>query len=750
MRALLSQVAASNVGNRFFGFAAKRLYSSNRAPGIPRTQQGRSRLSRWPLISISIPCTQTLDAHEPQKRQVTCNDLSDSDSQFFAFIANGEFIATNSLPTTPDPSDWLDLVDQAAATIFTWKFGAALALGVLACCAAVCMYRNFSKGARHRSKVNKYRRDLTSGRGGNGRKVRSNSVRPQPYPGPVRHPGELHVAGSGRFQESWRRPGPGSIGGRSMRSMRSEQSARGVLLTGAGAVVPGQSSEGTRPSNPPHETCPECGLQLTDVVQLVKHVETQHGGRATRKKDAARGTPANAGGLRVAEAKAIDDDTYKSNAYSSMPIVTVAPSKKAAPPAKTGNPYADARAAAAFTAASTAAEAKPSSSQRTSTRSPEASTGGRSRHAGSGARQATAVATAAAAGVATVSRAKGRSPDGSRSRSPGTSGTGSGRSGSSSSSRPRSSSPAVAGSSPGRSGTSGTSVPSISSSSGGDRSSLPRIRDLSGHGRPGGKGAAAAAAAGSQESTSPLPRLLSHRRLGSGTPQRGSATAAARTGGATSRSASPNVSAGATTSSSGGSGSRSRAYQKPRGLSGDQGRPSGGVGRGYDRGGREQEPAPGFEQPRRGGVAKEDSVRSLTRTSSLDRMSALSSRAITRPTGYNNAEDESGGGGGTAAAAAATREAAERDEAARSRRRIGRNASTEDVVPPGQRLTADKLRVLGSGLPENFQLPPPVFSPVKPTAKEPAYSPVDRDRAGELDEDRPVSMTRKFFRQLSK
>ncbi|CAN0357622.1 unnamed protein product, partial [Hapterophycus canaliculatus] len=179
--------------------------------------------------------------------RVICNDLSESETQSFAFIANGEFIKTNALPTTPDPSDWLDLVDQAAATLFTWKFGAALALGVLACCAAGCMWRSFRRGARHRSKVDRYRREITTGRGGTGRKLRTNSVRPQPFPGPVRHPGELYVAGSGRFQESWRRPGPGSIGGRSMRSMRSEQSARGVLLTGAGAVVPGQSSEGTRP-----------------------------------------------------------------------------------------------------------------------------------------------------------------------------------------------------------------------------------------------------------------------------------------------------------------------------------------------------------------------------------------------------------------------------------------------------------------------------------------------------------------------
>lgn len=78
-----------------------------------------------------------------------------------------------------------------------------------------------------------------------------------------------------------------------------------------------------------------------------------------------------------------------------------------------------------------------------------------------------------------------------------------------------------------------------------------------------------------------------------------------------------------------------------------------------------------------------------------------------------------------------------------NQRRIRHSASTEDHIPAGQRLTADRLRALGSGL------APPVFSPVKPSAKEPAYSPVARERAGELDEKKPVGITRKFFRQLS-
>ncbi|CAN0526748.1 unnamed protein product, partial [Ectocarpus sp. 12 AP-2014] len=103
-----------------------------------------------------------------------------------------------------------------------------------------------------------------------------------------------------------------------------------------------------------------------------------------------------------------------------------------------------------------------------------------------------------------------------------------------------------------------------------------------------------------------------------------------------------------------------------------------------------EETAPGFEGSGRT-LLKNGSTRSLTRTSSLDRMSALSSRAITRSTLPKEGMDEDDedqappGRDGSGAAAARERDAA-------NQRRIRHSASTEDHIPVGQRLTADKLR----------------------------------------------------------
>lgn len=150
---------------------------------------------------------------------------------------------------------------------------------------------------------------------------------------------------------------------------------------------------------------------------------------------------------------------------------------------------------------------------------------------------------------------------------------------------------------------------------------------------------------------------------------------------------------------------------------------------------------------------REDSTKSYTRTSSLDRMSALSSRAITHQPARGAEDDDegaannTGGDAGKGKGSGGVGRGAERGKM-QSQRRIRRNASTDDHVPTARRLTADSLKELGSGLDEVLEVPPPVFSPVKPKGKEPAYSPVAWERAA--DEERPVSMTRKFFRQLSK
>ena len=545
---------------------------------------------------------------------MSCDELSDADSQNFAVIANGEFIKTNPIPATQDPSDWLDLVDHPSGSFFTWKFGAFLALGVVACCAAACAWRRFIRSRRHRLAVSKYRRKITTNRGG----APPPSHKLQPYDGPVRHPGELNVSGPGRFQESWRRPGPESIGGRSMRSMRSEQSARGALLTGAGALVPGQFSEGS------HEACPECGLRLPDRVQLARHVETRHGGRATHKRKVAAPvpevghTPNATTGLKVVRATA----SKKIGNSNGVPAVTLTPSRDV--PRRSGTPLAD-----ALAAASADLRAKPAS-------------------------------------ISPVS--------------------------------------------------------------------------------------------GSLARGEPRPRLLPHKRGGRGggggeveVPRESPSTAA---GDSVTDKASPiSLPVRVTTGAGAGSVNGGRPPTEASERSAALGKPLTNCGDEQGRG-REREAAPGCERPG-SRLVKEDSARSLTRTSSLDRMSALSSRAIARSTSQKAKDENStaeaavvwnvagggdGGGGGAHEAARAK---------LLSRRRIRRSASTEDAVPSAHRLTADGLRALGSGLPENFKLPPSVFSPVKASAKEPAYSPVARERAGELDKERPVSITRKFFRQLA-
>lgn len=228
---------------------------------------------------------------------------------------------------------------------------------------------------------------------------------------------------------------------------------------------------------------------------------------------------------------------------------------------------------------------------------------------------------------------------------------------------------------------------------------------------------------------------------------------------------------------SGGSGGGARGTSRERGrASADKGKPSQERGRSRGRSRQRGPPPPAAAGEGSRGLAREDSTRSLARTASLDRVSALSSRALTRsnraigndPAAINEGGDAAvgarggGGGGGRGgrggggraggASGGGARDAgaAERERQQELHRRgIRRVASTEDMVPAGRRLTADRLKMLGSGLATEFTLSPPVFSPVKGSGKEPAYSPVARDRAAELDADRPVSLTRKFFRQLS-
>ncbi|CAN0319743.1 unnamed protein product, partial [Laminaria digitata] len=297
---------------------------------------------------------------------------------------------------------------------------------------------------------------------------------------------------------------------------------------------------------------------------------------------------------------------------------------------------------------------------------------------------------------------------------------------------------------------------------------LPRVKDGSGHGTS--KDINISGSAGSSPATATYP---ASQRPGAKTEgRRGGArqevVAVGSKGTRADRNASsPRLETRRSGDSGGGGSGGARGTSRERGrssadkgkLSEERGRSR---GRSRQRGSPPQQAVDGSRD-----LVREDSTRSLARTASLDRVSALSSRALTRSNraigndpgaadgdgdvavgggggGIGGARDGSGGG---ARGAAAGRER----EQELYRRGIRRVASTEDMVPVGQRLTADRLRMLGSGLSTEFTKTPPVFSPVKGSGKEkePAYSPVARDRAAEMDENRPVSLTRKFFRQLS-
>lgn len=207
-------------------------------------------------------------------------------------MANGEFIATNDPPDPPEPTDWTDWLDKASSINFTWQTGVMVLLGAIACCAASCACRRCQREQRKAARDRRERYALAgaiAGRHGShyhGRKVRPPTsrqfnTRPQPYPGPVRQPSTLGESGRFMHNDSIRNVD------RSL-SVRSVFSDRSSVLTGAGAAVPIiVNQESTAPSTPPQEACPECGLLLSDVVELVSHVEVQHGGRASRRQSTA-------------------------------------------------------------------------------------------------------------------------------------------------------------------------------------------------------------------------------------------------------------------------------------------------------------------------------------------------------------------------------------------------------------------------------------------------------------------------------
>lgn len=713
-----------------------------------------------------------------------CESLSENDLQFFAVIANGEFIKTNALPTTPEPSKWLDLVDQAAASILTWEFGAVLLVSVVACCAASFLCRRCQRNRRHKVLQSRYRRAINNNRGvANGRKLRptpdaalggASRGRPRPFAGPVRAPGEVYIAGSGRFEESWRRPGPASVGERSTRSMRSGHSARGALLTGAGAMVPtGLDTGPATPEQHEHETCPQCGLELPDAVSLVNHVEVQHGGRAVRRKG--QTAAAAVSGLqaatvipskeRTATAVPVVKSARLSSVSAAAPVKDSRKPLSSTPEERTSGTDTSRSSSKATT--DSLNDSGHSSGVRDATAPGAAVTVSRAATAGAAAVGAAAVGATAVA--ASRKRSKSPGPRTSRSKSPPGAEISSGVQ-----SQPR------AGSAGGRSGGSGGSKSRSSSPGSSGRESLQRVKDASGHGsisaRDGLQRAKDASAHGSADRES-LPRLLPRARDASRRRESRQARSAGSGGTVTAASKLPESRAERQRGSGGlkGEGGANRTVSPPRGAvtgragSGDTGnrraprersRTSAERGISSDRaeGRRSRGRTSGRTIAEAGqgptGLVRESSTRSLARTASLDRMSALSSRALTRSNGLVGDDSGSSSEGeersfkvGSGAAGARGAQGASHAEGSSSRapgrRKIRRTASTEDYVPTGKRLTVDTLRTLGSGY------APPVFSPVKGSGREPAYSPVARERAGELDNHGPVSLTKKFFRQLS-
>lgn len=694
---------------------------------------------------------------------MTCDELSETETQYFAVIANGEFIKTNALPTTPDPSNWLDLLGSTADSILTVEFAIFLVLGVVVCCALSCACRRYQRNRRHKVLQSKYRRAIANNRGvANGRKVRPPSSRPQPFDGPVRAPGESAVAGSGRFQESWRRPGPGSA---SNRSMRSEHSSRGALLTGAGALVPtGVRPGSTDPPTPLHEACPECGLRLPDVIQLVQHVETMHGGRAVRLELSRGGAAASATGAgagAAATVAAVRGGAAMGNLKS--------PASRMSPPSSRDQQRKSAVVRSVETTQGS------DSSSKTQSRSSDRTTSVAVRGVAI-AGAVVASSTAGAAGAATASKSRSRSPDP--------------QSSSSSSSRPRSRSPPLGMSWRPRSRSPPVS-PKLSSKSSGDSSgrqsaggrsagrssaSSKDSREKSGSGRSrdagrrdsdgkdaGGRDARLSSATSDARGSTPgadprrvtpipvatataaLPATNPKYRKGSGQGPREKAgrkiiPAPVVTG----RDAGVN-------SSGGGGGSRptrilrhpGRDQTREQRSSANESERSRDRDRGGGRVGSSGRTGTTTARETSGGLEREASSRSLHRSESLDRMSALSSRAFTRSSGRADDDGTEGWAGDPEGGAAA-------GGARGSSPLIRRMHTTEDMVPVAERLTVDSLRTLGSGLPTAYALPPAVFSPVAAhVAKEPIFSPVARARAQEMVEDRPVSLKKKILRQLS-
>lgn len=709
--------------------------------------------------------------------QVSCATLSESDTQEFALIANGEFIETNDVPDNPDPDDWLDILDSAGDIEITTELVVFVVLGLVLCCTVMCLCRTCREQCHKRSREQRHR-DRVAGRKNTtqttmlGRKVRPRRERPQPCAGPIRQSTGLNPA---RYPEAYRR-GPMGVSA-SSRSIGSSQ--RSGRLTGAGAAAPIVEgiTDTTAPSTPPQEACPECGLLLADVVQLVDHVQVQHGGRARRQTNAAAGGAGKMAGKGVpleegkapepagaAGARSAREAGWTSSTPALSRAASTATTVAAAAPAGKSFPARDAP-PPSYREAGNALEQKKGPTAREDGRrseSPplpsEAKSGPPRRHKEGGslptaarARGAPGTVTdrlgdpqgqkksgaIALTGAAGSGRGEKSSPPESAPSSPGVGQ--SGRSGGSSGAStvvarvptlrasPLDSSNSSAEGAPSlrASGASSASTASNPSSSAADPSSerpATRLRDL--RPNPTTSSAAPGGTVATITLAYPIPASIP-----------GSSTRPSANGGAAVTETADEAPPPPAMKPDSGSGARGGASAGANGAAGGSDERRAGAGGGSGR-----------QSRGRTSVLSSSRGSHGTRSSSLDRVSLLpSSRGLSSDVLGSQPPPAQG-----RSEAAAVPSSNERILPAPGRFR--RNYSNEELIPTVRRSTEDPLQSVASVV--AMSVPTPVFSPVGTPgipSLEPAYSPVDRARAEERDawEDRP-SNRRKFFRQLSR
>ncbi|CAM9313629.1 unnamed protein product [Discosporangium mesarthrocarpum] len=263
-------------------------------------------------ITTSVP-------EEVYKIRVTSGSLSETDVQYFALVANGEFIKTNAPPDPPEPDDWLDfLSDGAAAIDISWEMAAGIGIAVAMCCALTCACQRSSHRSGRAHKPNA-RHAGGPGRGpaqsqghhrGRPQGVRAVTLRgviqdQTPHRRPDVQSLEV-ITGTASRQPGRPAPGPRD---RPNQPMGHPQRGPGGLGQGQRdghtvATLPMEvrsSDQTASPSPRRGEACPECRARFHNPVALVDHVESKHGGAAIPSSRAGeeRWSPVQTSAMRV-------------------------------------------------------------------------------------------------------------------------------------------------------------------------------------------------------------------------------------------------------------------------------------------------------------------------------------------------------------------------------------------------------------------------------------------------------------------